>query len=221
MASASVPDGERPLRRDARRNRERILRSASVLFAQRGLETTLDDIAAHAGVGVGTVYRRYPNKDALLDELFEDRVRDLVALAEEAAGKPDAWGALVEFLERLEERFAADLGLQDIVVRSQGGQERVARAREQLFEPVSGLVARAKREGRLRADFADTDLAVIHAMLAAVIERTHTVSPDLWRRFLVFIVDGLERSRARPTRIATPPLEAAEVDVAIGGPRRH
>src|SRR5215212_11501130 len=90
----------RPLRRDAQRNRERILAAARALFAERGVDATLDDVAARAGVGVGTVYRRYPNKDALLDELFEERIGELAALAEASRTAADPWTALVHFLER-------------------------------------------------------------------------------------------------------------------------
>ena len=92
----------RPLRRDAQRNRERILDAARELFAERGVAVTLDDIAKRAGVGVGTVYRRYSNKDALLDELFEEGIDELAASAEALLASRDAWDALIRFLEQLE-----------------------------------------------------------------------------------------------------------------------
>src|SRR3954452_22472135 len=82
---------DRPLRRDAQRNRERILVAARDVFAERGVEATLDDVAARAGVGVATVYRRYPNKEALLDELLEARIAELGGLADESLSSPDAW----------------------------------------------------------------------------------------------------------------------------------
>src|SRR4051794_18831071 len=75
-----TPTTERPLRRDAERNRQRILAAAAEVFAERGLGATLDDIARHAGVGVGTVYRRFPDKDALIDALFLERMGELQVL---------------------------------------------------------------------------------------------------------------------------------------------
>ncbi len=93
-------DAERPLRRDAERNRRLILDAARELFEQRGLGVTLNDIAHHAGVGVGTVYRRFPDKEQLIDALLEDRIADLVGSAREGALDPDPWHGLTTFLER-------------------------------------------------------------------------------------------------------------------------
>src|SRR3954449_737551 len=145
----------RPLRRDAQRNRERILAAARELFAERGIDATLDDVAARAGVGVGTVYRRYPNKDALLDELFEARIAELVALAEASLEDADAWAALVRFLERVEELVAADRALEHLVLHSDRGQEHVTRARQRLAAPVDTLVERANAAERVRGDLDD------------------------------------------------------------------
>src|SRR5215211_8492916 len=130
----------RPLRRDAQRNRERILAAARKLFAERGIDATLDDVAARAGVGVGTVYRRYPNKDALLDELFEERIAELAALAEASLSDEDPWAALVRFLERVEELFAADRALEHLVLHPDASRRHLSRARERLLAPVGALV---------------------------------------------------------------------------------
>src|SRR3954464_6326458 len=92
--------GTRPLRRDAELNRERLLAAARELFATRGLHVTLNDIAHHAGVGVGTAYRRFANKEEVIDALFEQGLQDIADLATEALANPDAWAGLVLFLER-------------------------------------------------------------------------------------------------------------------------
>jgi AcrR family transcriptional regulator len=187
----------RPLRRDAQRNRERILEAARELFAERGVGVTLDDIAVRAGVGVGTVYRRYPNKDALLDELFEEGIDEFVTLAEELRTRPDAWQALLEFLERLEEASAANRALEHLIMHADKRRrcERVARSRERLTEPIGALVDRAKEQGALRADFEASDVFVIHAMIAAVPGKAEGAPRDLWRRYLGLVVDGLARQR--------------------------
>src|ERR671933_90846 len=105
-----------PLRRDAERNRQRILDAARELFAERGLAVTLNDVADHAGVGVGTVYRRFPDKAELVEALFEQRLEGIVGLLEEALENPDPWLGLEGFLERVLELQANDRGLKDILV---------------------------------------------------------------------------------------------------------
>jgi AcrR family transcriptional regulator len=214
VSETSRPLHDRPLRRDAQRNRERILAAARELFAERGVEATLDEVAARAGVGVGTVYRRYPNKDALLDELFEEAVSDLVGFAAAALAEPDAWTALVGFLERLEERFAANRALEQLVLapRPARRHQQVASARERLRPPTAALVDRAKAEGKLRADFDAADIGMIHRMLAAVVNETRDDAPDLWRRYFTMIVDGLAANRSRPTEIAIAPPPQPRTD---------
>src|ERR1700712_2664296 len=101
----------RPLRKDAERNRERLLAAARELFAQRGLGVTLNDIAHHAGVGVGTAYRRFANKEEIIDALFEEALADIAAAANEALVNPDAWAGLEAFLERSLHLQFGDRGL--------------------------------------------------------------------------------------------------------------
>src|SRR5438270_6027199 len=88
------------LRKDAAQNRERLLAAAAELFAERGLAVTLNDIAHHAGVGVGTAYRRFANKEEVIDALFEDGLQAVAEVARAALDDPDPWHALVAFLER-------------------------------------------------------------------------------------------------------------------------
>src|SRR5580700_5755397 len=101
----------RPLRRDAARNRQRVLKAASEVFTERGLDVSLDEVARHAGVGVGTVYRRFRTKEDLVEALFLDRSEEVAALAGEAGEASDPWSALVRFMEQTTEMLAGDLGL--------------------------------------------------------------------------------------------------------------
>jgi AcrR family transcriptional regulator len=204
LTAQSAP-GARRLGKDAERNRVRVLAAAREEFAERGVDATLDDIAARAGVGIGigigigigTVYRRYRNKSALLDELFEDRIDELARLAERSLEHPDAWQAFVDFLERVTELFAADRALEDLVVRSDVGPKRIALARDRLQSPVAELVERAKSTGRLSADFDQSDLAMIHTMLAAVVQETSEHEPDRWRRYFDLLIRGLDGAEGR------------------------
>src|SRR3981189_750452 len=91
---SATSTGARPLRRDAERNRQQILLAARAAFAERGLEVTLDEIAQRAGVGVGTVYRRYSNKDDLIDELYEDIIAVPPDIAAEVHAEAAPWTAL-------------------------------------------------------------------------------------------------------------------------------
>ena len=94
-----IASAERKLRADAARNRQRVLAAAAEVFAERGLDVSLDEVAHAAGVGVGTLYRRFPNKEALVDALFEDKVENMVVLAHEAEALDDPWEGFVYFIE--------------------------------------------------------------------------------------------------------------------------
>ncbi len=207
----------RPLRRDAERNRQQILLAARAAFAERGLEVTLDEIAQRAGVGVGTIYRRYANKDELIDELYEDIVAEIATVAEAALAQADPWKGLTDFLEQSLARQASNLALKDLLPGGcQRGRERVARARERVAPLVSELFERAKQSGRLRPDVTETDIATIHMMLGAVIDSTRTTQPDAWRRYLGIVLDGLRTRRNAPTDLTPVAPGQPEVDTAPG-----
>jgi AcrR family transcriptional regulator len=212
-AAGAVDDcrGERPLRRDAERNRQRILRAAGEVFTQRGLEATLDDVARQAGVGVGTVYRRFPDKQTLIEELFQDRIDAIVAVAEEACAAPDPWQALVSFLEYAAATLAGDLGLRQLMMFATYGRDRVAYAREQMRPVVSKLVERAQAAGALRADFSGTDMPIIAYLLASAAEYASPVQPEVWRRYLALIIDGMRASRG-VSPLGVPALTPREIE---------
>ena len=192
--STTVDRESRPLRADAARNRERILEAATEVFAHRGLDATLDDVAHQAEVGIGTVYRRFPNKEALVDALFEKAIDGIVGLADEAYQFSDPWEGLVWFIEEATQLQAMDRGLRDVLLHSGHGRERVARARERIVPATSRLVQRAQADGRLRADIVPEDFPLLEMMVGAVAEYTSDVAPDLWRRYLGIVLDGLSTS---------------------------
>jgi AcrR family transcriptional regulator len=197
----------KPLRRDAERNRQRILEAAHGVFAERGLAATLDDVAAAAGVGVGTVYRRFPNKDELVEALFVDRIDQMVALAQRSAEMEDPWEALETFLTRAAELNATDRGFRQVVLGA-GGRERVARGRARIEPIVRGIVQRAQDAGVLRPDAVALDMPLIQLMLSTIADAARDVRPDLWRRYLEYFLDGL---RATPRREIVAPPEPADM----------
>ena len=180
-----------PLRADAERNRQRLLAAAKDLFATRGLDVTLDDIARHAGVGTGTAYRRFPNKDALIDALMVDRIGELGTLAEECLVEPDPWVGLSGYFERALALQAADRGLKDVLFSSGRGRERSNQARRQIAPVVTKLVARAVESGAVRGDMSTSDVPLINFMLNTIVDFGRDVSPDLYKRYLAIVLDGL------------------------------
>jgi AcrR family transcriptional regulator len=205
-----TPAPDKPLRRDAERNRQRILETARAVFAERGLSATLDDIAAEAGVGVGTVYRRFPDKDHLIDALFEQRIGEVVAIAERAAGLDDPWEALVAFLSEAAALQAADRGLKEVLLGR--GSERLAEGRARIEPIVKGIVERAQAAGVLRDDFRAHDMPMLQLMLSTIADAAREISPDLWRRYLALVLDGM-RTDGSPLE---PEPTVDEVFAAMG-----
>jgi AcrR family transcriptional regulator len=214
-AEGAVAVPARPLRADAERNRKRILGAAADVFTTRGLEATLDDVAKHAGVGVGTVYRRFPDKGSLLDALFEERIDAVIALAEQIEDEPDAWTALVTFLQRLAELLAENRGLRELLLFAAHGHRGAAYARDQMRPVVDRLLTRAKAAGQVRADLSATDMPVIEFMISATAAYTRDVRPELWRRYLALILDSLRPARDDATPLPEPALSPDELVLAI------
>ena len=194
----------RPLRRDAERNRQRILKAAWEAFNERGLDISLDEIARCAGVGVGTVYRRFRTKEELIQALFMARVDSIAAIAEEAFEAADPWSGLVFFMEQMAEMMAGDLGLRQMLMFAAYGQDLVTYARERNAPLVERLVKRAQAAGQLRADLRPTDVPFIVFMLTEATQLTQAASADIWRRYLTLILDGM-----RPRREGVTPLPEA------------
>jgi AcrR family transcriptional regulator len=211
----------KPLRKDAARNRERILEAARDLFQQRGLSASLNDIAHHAGVGVGTVYRHFPNRDELIEGLFEQRVAELAARMEAALEDPDPWHGLTAFVRYSTDMQASDRGLKDIL----GGHhqlERISKIRARLMPIGEALVGRAHAAGQLREDIEASDLPVLQAMISGLIDATVDTSPMLYRRFLDIVIRGMAvRPDDEPplTEAALEPEQIDQVLSTIGRPR--
>ena len=219
----SAPPAERPLRRDAERNRQRILDAARVVFADRGLSGSHDDIAREAGVGVGTVYRRFPDKEQLIDALFEARIQEIADVARAAVDHPDPWEALVGFLMRTQELQSQDRGLKELVLGGSRGAERAVAARS-LIAPLAGqILQRAKDAGAVRSDFELTDLPMIQLAIGTIAESSRDIAPDIWRRMMALVIDGLRADRAQ-SELEPPALDqdqANDVMACFGASRRR
>ena len=214
---------ERPLRRDAERNRQRILDAARVVFADRGLSGSHDDIAREAGVGVGTVYRRFPDKEQLIDALFEARIQEIADVARAATAHPDPWEALVGFLMRTQELQSQDRGLKELVLGGSRGAERALAARSLIAPLAAQILQRAKDAGAVRSDFELTDLPMIQLAIGTIAESSRDVATDVWRRMMTVVIDGLRAECAR-SELDSPALDQKQADIVLacyGASRRR
>jgi AcrR family transcriptional regulator len=211
----------RALRKDAAINRERLLAAARELFAERGLDVTLNDIAHHAGVGVGTAYRRFTNKEEVIDALFEQGLQDIAAAADVALEDPDAWSGLVSFLERSLHMQFGDRGLNEIMNNTALGQDRVSDARDRIAPLIHELVQRAKAQGVVRADLDQSDLIFVQLGLSAIMESSRVIEPELYRRYLAIFLDGIRADRATMTVLPVGALSANDTHSAMTRQRQR
>jgi AcrR family transcriptional regulator len=204
----------RPLRRDAQANRDRIVTVARAAFAADGVELPVEEIARRAGVGMGTLYRHFPAKEDLVDAVLEDAFDEVVAAARQALEEDDAWGAFSGFLERVFALHGANHGLKDVIATRAHGRARATAMRARLRPLLRRLVERAQEQGTLRADFAPEDMPLVFWTGGRVIEATASVAPELWRRHLGLLLDGLRAEAATP--LPHPPLTQAQLNRATG-----
>jgi AcrR family transcriptional regulator len=201
-----MPEPEQPLRKDAERNRQRILEAARELFAERGLNVTLNEIAHHADVGVGTVYRRFPDREVLIDTLFQESLDEWGRLFEEGLKDPDPWHAVVWVHERALELWASNRALKEILLSAPKTSVRAAQQHDQLHPLASKLIERAKAAGEVRPDATTQDFGVVMLMVGEVMDAAKDVNPELWRRYSQIALQGLRRQGA--------PLEPLPIDAA-------
>ncbi|MGC4962385.1 TetR/AcrR family transcriptional regulator [Gordonia sp. DT218] len=196
--------GSRKLRADAERNRLRIIDAARELFAERGLEVSLDDVAERAGVGVGTVYRRFTNRDELIVGVLAEHLTQVAERTRLALQDPDAWQAVVDVLTLVGTSMATDRGLAALIMRIDHEHPDIKSAKSILTGQLTQLYERAMEAGVLRPDLAPSDFFGILTMLAALADVTQPTVPDAWRRFLELILDGV-RATGRTT-LSVPAL---------------
>src|SRR6266481_6552466 len=180
----------RPLRADARRNRERILQSARAAFADSGDAVQIDDVARHAGVGVGTVYRHFPTKQALLTELVRQTFRLFTGWAREALEAGGEPFALIEgLLRRIAETAAGDAGVQYALASTAGQAPAEAPAEQgELIAVIAELTGRARRAGTIRPGIEAIDIAML---ICGVVSAMGPRPGFDWRRHLDLVIDAL------------------------------
>jgi len=189
------------LRADAERNRRLLVETAHAVFAERGLDAPLDEIARRAGVGNATLYRRFPARRDLIAAVFLDTLRQVVDASERALAEPDPWNAFAGHLVFLGELQASNRALADLLTASIGGKGELAELRGVAFDNLNRLIDNAQDAGALRADFGHADVVLILMAGAGLVQRTADAAPTAWRRHLSYVLDGLRAPAPTP---ATP-----------------
>ena len=212
-----------PLRADAERNRCQLMNAALAVFAERGLDAPLDEIARRAGVGNATLYRRFPTRCDLVAAVFLGAMQEIVDAATRALAEPDPWTALTGHLVFLCELQAANRAIADLLTAAVSGMPELERLRAKALDALTQLIDRAKASGDLRADFGHEDVVLILMANAGLIERTAGAAPGAARRHLSYVLDGLRSPAPSPARAPAPPAPGQDQVVqamrALG--RRH
>ena len=190
------------------------------MFAERGLGATLDDIAERAGVGTGTAYRHFRNKQEIAAEVLAAATEQIVREAEAALEIDDPWLALVAFFESIAQRQAADRGLYQALAGLGRSDDKV-RIWPEIVSTVTTLFTRARKAGAIRADASPGDAAMMLAMLGPIFDMGTAGPPDLWRRYLALLLDGL-RAAGRPNMsVAAPTFSTMDDMIAAGKHHRR
>ena len=199
----ATPDATtRPLRADARRNRDKIVAAARDAFSELGLDAQMEDIARRAGVGVGTVYRHFPTKDALVRAMVADQMETMTAAAPAflERAEHDAWAAFTGFVRACAEHHVRDRALSQ-VLSTQPAEAFLDNARESgLMRAAGQLIAHAQNAGVARQDLVATDVGLMMCGLSAVLE---SFGEDGGRRYLETMLAGMSNREA--PRLPAPP----------------
>jgi AcrR family transcriptional regulator len=216
LSDGAGGDAQQPCRRlraDAQRNRVLILAAARDVFAEQGLEASLEEIAARAGVGIATLYRRFPAREQLVAAALVDKLSAYALAAEQALADPDPLSSFAGFVEHICELQACDRGLADLLSMTLSCDEQVEQIRARANEAVVKLIERAKAAGALRQDFVGEDLLMLLIASATVAHVTGSDAPGAWRRFVAVALDGFARSDAPP--LPAPPTRAQMADAML------
>ena len=195
-------------------NRQRVIAAARDLFATRGLEATLNEVAHHAGLGVATVYRRFPTKDSLFDAIFKDGIEQLASLAGSALERENSWEAFTWFIDTMCGITATDRGMREIIFSKTYGGGRVEAARLRLTPELTKLIERAQADGYLRPELSATDVPFFGLLAGTVSEYAGHAEPGLWRRYIAMLVDSM-RVRADQPALQVDALNHEQLEAVM------
>lgn len=206
MEGAGDLERGRPLRVDAERNLSRLLDVAREAFAEEGLGVSVEAIARRAGIGKGTVFRRFETKEQLIAAVIRDRLEEGTRLASALLNEPDAGAALREFMRLGASLQARDRGFFEAVAQTGLTDEQLQSAKAELIELTAALLGRAQEQGAVRADVTPEDVIMLQCASVQAGAPFHAATPDLWRRYVDIAFDGLRAEGATPLSHPAPEL---------------
>lgn len=186
------------MRTDAERNRDRIVATARTLYASDGLGVSMAAVARAAGVGIATLFRRFPTQDDLVAAVFADRMTAYAEAVEVALADSDAWRGFAGFLESVCAMQATDRGFAEVLTMTFPTAKTLEACRERVHERFVELIARAKATGRLRADFTPEDMPLLLMANAGVVAVTGDAAPDTWRRLVAYLIQAFAHPGPAP-----------------------
>ena len=198
------------MRRDARRNRERVLAAAGDVFADLGLKAQVEEVARRAGVGVGTVCRHFPTKQALVEAVLEAMYESLLVDAQSALALPDPGAAFEAFFVKLAAFQARHRALAEQMANAIDLPMSAQPTRHRLRSAITNLVANAQAAGTIRSDIGPADIAMLFSGVAHSAALAGDLEPMLRQRYLTIILDGLRP--IDPSQLPGKPLDFAQLD---------
>jgi AcrR family transcriptional regulator len=204
VSATEVEQTRRPLRRDAREHREKLLSAAQREFAARGVDASLEKIARDAGVAIGTLYRHFPTRLDLLMAAFKPRLREFLDGATKALEMDDPWEGFAYYLENLFRVQAGDRGFNDFLSRRFTDNAETERIHDQMCQQIGDVLARAQEAGEARPDITQADIINLIWSNGRIIDATSATAPNAWRRYLYLMLDAYRAERAHP--LPEPPM---------------
>jgi len=186
------------LRADAERNRQRLIAAAREVFAERGLDVPIEDIARHAGVGVATLYRRFPTRADLIAGAFAAKMAAYADAIAYALEEPDPWVGFCDYLQRVCGMQAGDRGFANVLTMTFPTAKRFEAERDRAHYGLVELIDRAKAAGKLRTDFSPEDIIMLFMANAGVVTATTDAAPDVWRRFVAYMIQAFSAFNTAP-----------------------
>lgn len=221
-ASASTepsdPVASPRLRTDAERNRARIVAAARQVFAEHGLHVPMLDIARAAGVGIATLYRRFPTREDLITDVFAAKMTAYADAVDAALADPNPWHGFTTYIEQVCAMQAADRGFTHVLTLTFPTAPAFEAERARAYNGFVKLIRRAKKAGALRRDFVPEDLVMLLMANAGVIAATGDAAPDTWRRFSAYMIQAFAAHHTDPLPPAPTPTVMYQAMIRLQHP---
>lgn len=209
MSQSHVDPTRRPLRRDARESRDKLIAAAQAEFAAHGVDASLEKIARDAGVAIGTLYRHFPKRLDLLMAAFRPRLQEFLDGATQALEMGDPWEGFVFYLENLFAVQAGDRGFNDFLSRRFTDNADTERIHDEMCRQIETVLARGQEAGAVRPDITQADIVNLIWSNGRIMDATSATAPTAWRRQLHLMLDAYRAERAHS--IPEPPMTSDQL----------